>query len=95
MNTAKDFGAPLLLLLIGVLGKWIVRRNWNMALLFMGPDLVLAGLGSDLAHLLDFGSVFLPGNAPLEQVNFDMLVWGSCSQGFIFWARLVFISSFS
>src|SRR5713101_1639529 len=69
MDKVKDFGVPILLLLFGVLGKWLVRRGWSLELSFMGPELVLAGLGSDLAHFLDFGSVFLTRSAVPSQAD--------------------------
>ena len=81
MDKVKDFSVPILLLLFGVLGKWLVRRGWSLELSFMGPELVLAGLGSDLAHFLDFGSVFLtrsavPSQADLRRAGLGLLWTG-------------------
>lgn len=63
IRLVKDLGAPLLLLAFGGFGKSLIRAssdNW-----FLGPDLILAGVGTALAYGLDDAkTIFAGGSAP-------------------------------
>jgi hypothetical protein len=49
MDFVKDLAAPIFLAMLGMIGKWLVKRKWDDEIVFMGPDLVLAGVGAAIA----------------------------------------------
>src|SRR6266576_2451421 len=85
----KDLGAPIGLLLVGGVGKSIVRPgapdNW-----FMGPDLVLAGIGAGLAYVLDDAkTVFFGSKAPADVT--DVPKHGFACFGYVISASFLFL----
>ena len=54
MDLLKDLAVPVGLLVVGIVGKWLVSAEWDDDFALMGPDLILAGIGAALAHVIDY-----------------------------------------
>lgn len=55
-------GIPVLLLVIGAMGKWIMRGGaWDWEFAVLGPDLLLGSFGAELAYLCNFGKELSAG----------------------------------
>ncbi len=68
MDFLKDFAVPLILLVVGIVGKLIIHGKNDLDSWFMGPDLILVGIGSDLGHLLRFSEIFFSDNSASNNV---------------------------
>jgi hypothetical protein len=62
MDFLKDFAVPMLLLAVGIIGKSLIRGKSDLDSWFMGPDLALVGIGSDIGHAIDFAGLFFADN---------------------------------
>src|ERR1700733_1056795 len=50
------------LLIVGIIGKSLIRGKGDLDSWFMGPDLALVGIGSGISHFIDFSGIFFFDN---------------------------------
>src|ERR1700733_9671238 len=81
MDFLKDFAVPLVLLFVGILGKGIIRGKEDLDSWFMGPDLILVGIGSGIGHVIDFSGLFFVDNdasaTALRSSGKDAIIMGT------------------
>ena len=81
MDFLKDFAVPLLLLFVGILGKGLIRGKDDLDSWFMGPDLILVGIGSGIGHVIDFSGLFFVDNGAsatvLRSSGRDAIIMGA------------------
>lgn len=75
-------GVPIVLLIIGIMGKRLARgpsSSWLRADFYLGVELTLAGVSSSLLNVFDFlkpGRVSHPSDAVVMLVNVTAIVFG-------------------
>jgi hypothetical protein len=75
----NDLGVPILLLFFGWLGKGLIKQKMDPEIFFMGPDLILAGVGSSLAHTISYSLVFFytdPHKSPATTIDGHLISAG-------------------
>ncbi len=58
------FGIPVVLLVLGAVGRWVMAGGeWNPEFGCLGPDLLLGSLGAETAFLADVGRQLLASSS--------------------------------